>query len=269
MSFQSLVESRIIPEPNNPRQLAGRGRALPEGPLLLVSVRTRQEALAAIEGGADIIDIKEPANGPLGAASTSVRREIAEACARGEPRPRISAAAGELLEHGSPRAWDAVEGIAFHKLGLSGCRGLDWRAGLESWAASLRDRPRPSSLVPVAYGDHPQAASPPPLEVLGGAADLGIELILVDTHDKSRGTLRDCMRDGEIARLIEEGRRRGVRVALAGSLSLIDITELAPLGALALGVRGSACAGSRRDGEVSRERVRELAAACRKPVNCR
>jgi len=219
-----------------------------------------------MEGGADIIDIKEPANGSLGAASTSTRRTIAAACAGREPGPRISAAAGELLEHGSPRGWDAVQGIAFHKLGLSGCRDLDWRAGLERWAASLLDRPRTSSLVPVAYADHGPAGSPSPLEVLGGAPDLGIELILVDTHDKSRGTLRDCMRDGEIVRLIDEGRRVGVRVALAGSLSLADIIELAPLGALALGVRGAACAGSRRDGEVSRERVRELAAACRKPV---
>ena len=262
-----LVESRIIPEPNNPKQFAGRDRGLPEGPLLLVSVRTPEEALGAIEGGADIVDIKEPANGPLGAAPTSARRAIAAACARAEPRPRVSAAAGEFLDRGPPSGWEAIEGIAFHKLGLSGCRGLDWRAGLESWAASLRERPRPSSLVPVAYGDHGPSGSPPPLEVLDAARDVGIDLVLVDTHDKSRGTLRELVGDDAIARLIEEGRRRGVRVALAGSLSRVDVVALAPLGALALGVRGAACAGSRRDGEVSRERVRELAAALRNSVS--
>jgi uncharacterized protein (UPF0264 family) len=263
MSVVDLVEPRIIPEPNKTKQFAGRGAPLPEGPLLLVSVRTPEEALAAVEGGADIVDIKEPANGPLGAAPTSSRRAIAAACVRGEPRPHVSAAAGELLERGSPSAWEAIEGIAFHKLGLSRCRGLDWRAGLERWAASLRDRTRPSSLVPVAYGDHAEAESPPPLEVLDAARDLGIDLVLVDTHDKSRGTLRDLVGDDAIASLVEEGRRRGVRVALAGSLSRIDVLALAPLGALALGVRGAACAGSRRDGEVSRERVRELADALR------
>ena len=262
----SRLEPRIIPEPPIPRQLAEQACTLPEGPLLLVSVRNREEALAAIEGGADIIDIKEPANGPLGAASATMRRTIAAACAERAPRALISAAAGELAERGSPSGWEAVEGIAFHKLGLSGCVSLHWKASLEQWAAGLRDREWPSSLVPVAYADHPQAGSPPPLEVLGAARDLGIDLILVDTHDKSRATLRACMEDEAIARLIEEGRRRGVRVAFAGSLSRTDLLELAPLGALALGVRGAACADSRRDGAVSRERVRELAAACHRRV---
>ena len=34
----------------------------------LVSVRSPEEALAALEGGADLIDVKEPSRGPLGAA---------------------------------------------------------------------------------------------------------------------------------------------------------------------------------------------------------
>ena len=39
---------------------------------LLVSVRSRQEAAAALAGGADIIDIKEPSQGSLGRAAASV-----------------------------------------------------------------------------------------------------------------------------------------------------------------------------------------------------
>ena len=35
---------------------------------LLVSVRNASEARAAINGGADVIDIKEPDHGPLGMA---------------------------------------------------------------------------------------------------------------------------------------------------------------------------------------------------------
>ena len=33
---------------------------------LLVSVRSADEAEAAIAGGADVIDVKEPSHGPLG-----------------------------------------------------------------------------------------------------------------------------------------------------------------------------------------------------------
>ncbi|GIS63269.1 MAG: hypothetical protein CM1200mP2_54940 [Planctomycetaceae bacterium] len=35
---------------------------------LLVSVRSGQEARAAIEGGCAVLDVKEPAHGPLGMA---------------------------------------------------------------------------------------------------------------------------------------------------------------------------------------------------------
>ena len=37
-------------------------------PGLLVSVRSADEAIAALAGGADVIDVKEPNRGALGAA---------------------------------------------------------------------------------------------------------------------------------------------------------------------------------------------------------
>ena len=46
-------------------------------PKLLVSVRTIEEARAALAGGADIIDIKEPTRGSLGRADEAVLTSIA------------------------------------------------------------------------------------------------------------------------------------------------------------------------------------------------
>src|SRR5690606_38342384 len=43
---------------------------------LLVSVRNRAEALAALAGGADLIDVKEPWRGSLGAAPPHVMEEV-------------------------------------------------------------------------------------------------------------------------------------------------------------------------------------------------
>lgn len=217
--------------------------------------------MAALEGGARVIDIKDPARGPLGAAPVPVRRAIARACAEREERTLVSAAAGELREHEGPETWESVEGIAFHKLGLSECAGTDWRASVTRWAASLGGRAPSSSLVLVAYADHGAAGSPPPREVLDHAAALGLEMLLLDTFDKSGGSLRDRMEDGELAELVRAGRAAGVGLALAGSLGLADLVELAGLGALVVGVRGAACRGSRRDGEVDARRVAELAAA--------
>ena len=50
---------------------------------LLVSVRSKAEALAALAGGATIVDVKEPKNGSLGRATFDVWREVQKVV----PRP--------------------------------------------------------------------------------------------------------------------------------------------------------------------------------------
>ncbi|MFQ5843721.1 MAG: (5-formylfuran-3-yl)methyl phosphate synthase, partial [Planctomycetota bacterium] len=42
-------------------------------PLLLASVRSIQEAILALSGGADVLDVKEPREGSLGAAPPAAR----------------------------------------------------------------------------------------------------------------------------------------------------------------------------------------------------
>ena len=100
------------------RNITRRGMPLPgaaalpasrAAPGLLVSVRSAAESLVALEGGASIIDIKEPAKGSLGRASRAVQTDVVSALrgqrARGpEPgrRVTVTAALGELTENGSP-----------------------------------------------------------------------------------------------------------------------------------------------------------------------
>jgi uncharacterized protein (UPF0264 family) len=71
---------------------------------LLVSVRSPVEAEAALAGGAGIIDVKEPRNGPLGRARAEVWREVQLAVTHRVP---VSVALGELNEwFGSARLSD-------------------------------------------------------------------------------------------------------------------------------------------------------------------
>src|SRR5690606_37872224 len=87
---------------------------------ILVSVADASEARVALAGGAEIIDVKDPARGSLGAADPSVLREIAELV--GDARP-ISAALGEATDD---RATEeaartaATLGLAYVKLGFAG-----------------------------------------------------------------------------------------------------------------------------------------------------
>ncbi len=55
------------------------------------------EARAAMAGGADVIDVKEPTAGALGRATSSVMQDIAGVVATSPATP-CSVALGELLE---------------------------------------------------------------------------------------------------------------------------------------------------------------------------
>jgi len=59
---------------------------------LLISVTSSKEAQAALQGGADIVDIKNPAEGALGAAAVAALRDV---CALLPPEGIASAALGE------------------------------------------------------------------------------------------------------------------------------------------------------------------------------
>src|SRR4051794_32096425 len=95
---------------------------------LLVSVRSAAEAEIALTGGADVVDIKEPTRGPLGAADADVIASIADAVAGRAP---ITAAAGELLDWPVIATAPFIAAIALNieyaKFGLAGCNSAaDW-----------------------------------------------------------------------------------------------------------------------------------------------
>src|SRR5262245_58070807 len=99
-------------------------------PGLLVSVRSADEALAAVAGGADVIDIKEPNRGPLGAADHQTIADIVRAV---DNRAPVTAAMGELVDLlpmlSTNRCEPMPAGVALAKIGLSQCRSLNnWRA---------------------------------------------------------------------------------------------------------------------------------------------
>jgi (5-formylfuran-3-yl)methyl phosphate synthase len=238
---------------------------LPEGPRLLVSVRSEAEALAALAGGASILDIKEPARGSLGAAPAAVRSRVAEIAAPpGEAaRVLVTAAAGELAETPDPGTWEDDARIRHVKLGLAGLGAGAWEAGLDRWLAGLPAPGTGSRLIAVAYADHEGAGSPDPWSVLEYAARRGLEFLLIDTFDKRRGSLRSLLGEDELRGLIEAAREAGVGVALAGSLRREDFEPLLLLGPKILAVRGAACRGG-REGDVDALRVADLARALRR-----
>lgn len=220
---------------------------------MLVSVRSAAEARAAVEGGAAIVDVKEPSRGSLGRASADVWREVRAAI---PASATLSVALGELVEWaGIVLPSDDWDGIRHRKIGLAGS-GDDWR---ERWS-DLRDRLGPGpSWVAVAYLDWRTTAAPDPVSVIDEAATLDdCAGVLFDTFDKSS---RIEVVESEWRDWIDRARASGRFVAMAGSLDEERIRRLRPMNPDLFAVRGAACEGGDRLRAIDPDRVARLVRA--------
>lgn len=216
---------------------------------LLVSVRSAAEAIAALEGGADVIDIKEPRAGSLGAAPLDAMAEVLQAVGGRVP---VSAALGELADR--PAA-EVPPGLAWVKVGLARAVELaDWPTRWRDVFAGLPPETQP---VAVCYADWRSAAAPPPSEIVHQGRRAGCRTLLIDTWDKRRGDLFQWMTFRELQLLIELARQQRWLVVLAGSLRLESLSPALQLDPDLLAVRGAA-AEPDRNGMIRAERVAAL-----------
>lgn len=232
---------------------------LPTRLRLLVSVRDAAEAAAALAGGADIIDVKEPARGALGRADVAVVRDII-ACVAG--RAPVTCAWGELSELDVTCLPDCPPEIAHSKVGLAHV-GADWQTRLRRcWATA----PAP---VAVAYADAARVNAPNGREVLRFAlTEPRCAGLLIDTAVKDGQRLFDHLTDD--AALEHAGRSlraTGRFLALAGSLDEAGCQRAIGCGADIIAVRGLVCEQGDRQARITTTRVRQVidllaAAAC-------
>jgi uncharacterized protein (UPF0264 family) len=222
---------------------------------LLVSVRSGEEAMDALAGGAAIIDVKEPQRGALGCADAGVLRQVAHCVGH---RALLSGALGELANPPPPSTLAVLHRFRFAKIGLAGA-ALDrqWPARWKELAARL---PARIELVAVAYADWESCEAPPPEDVLSNAARIGCRALLIDTHGKNGRSTLDWMRPEELQSLFARARSQRMTTVLAGSLGLSDLSQIITLRPDYLGVRGAVCQ-SGREGRLQSQRVAQLVQA--------
>ena len=233
---------------------------------LLVSVASAAEASAALAGGADVIDAKDPLAGALGAVSIEVLREIHAAVAGRRP---VTAALGDAADEKSieraARAF-ADAGAVLVKVGFAGIASTGRVTAL---IAAAVDGARAGSdgnsgVVAVAYADADRAATLAPSALVEVAARAGATGLLLDTADKSGPGLRELVTPNALAAWVAVAHGTGLLVALAGKLTADDLTYVRNAGADIAGVRGAACNGG-RTGRVTADKVRLLRALCAPP----
>lgn len=241
-------------------------------PRLLVSVRSADEAIAALEGGVtgdDIIDVKDPSRGPLGMAHP---RTIEAIIAAVNNRVAVSVALGELRDE--PDVSRLPRGITYAKIGLQGERFNRWQPRL----TALFERIPNARPVGVVYNDCLGGNDPhraPEFEhVLRWCDTVNAAGILIDTHKKNGAGLFgistskaahpddhatfDRLRTKRLADHVRAAHRAGRFIALAGQLAGASLERAAALRPDIIAVRGAACVGNDRNARVDAGRVREL-----------
>jgi uncharacterized protein (UPF0264 family) len=231
---------------------------------ILVSVADASEARIALAGGVDIIDVKDPSRGSLGAADSSVLREIVDVV--GDARP-LSAALGDatderVVEDAARAA--ATFGLAYVNLGFAGTADAGAvERFIEAAVRGVRSVSASAGVVAVAYADASRAGSTPPERVIEAAERARAVGVLLDTARKDDGSLFDVMDQVRVGRWVRLAHEAALTAALAGSLGAADLAGALSLGADIAGVRGAACEGG-RTGRIARERVAALVSANRR-----
>lgn len=232
------------------------------GTQLLISVFGVDEVDAALAGGADIVDVKNPAEGSLGAPTPGLLRAVRSRVA---PPIRLSAALGDAPNLPGTMALAAAGAAAcgadYLKIGLLGAsrpeQALALLVAVRRAAAAVNPQAR---LVAVAYADAFRVGGLPPAELPLVARDAGVYGVMLDTALKDAGSAWSALGEAGTAAFVDAGRSLGLATALAGGLAPDDIAPARRIGVDIVGFRGSACEGG-RNGAVSAARVQALRAA--------
>jgi len=238
-------------------------------PRLLVSVRNSEEALSAIAGGCDILDVKEPDRGSLGMADLATLMHIIGSVPNDPCRLEISAALGEVTEWQrgeSPRLSAGQSLPAGCDLLKIGCAGLGtdsnwrtvWNQTRQAISASMLTPPR---WVAVGYVDWQAADAPQVNQIVQAAIEDDCRGVLLDTFTKSGRWLLDWISVVELQSIAEQVHAQGLFLALAGSLSIAKMIHLKTIPADILAIRGAACRQGERRSEITVESVQAFKSA--------
>lgn len=256
-------------------------------PLLLASVRDVEEAVSALAGGADVIDVKEPREGSLGASPPAVLRAIVSVINAGAgprtgdgsgwqpgdeagPRPHpvaISAALGDAPNLPGMLALAAAGaagcGVDVVKFGLHGVREPGEAIALiRAVIGGVRSVSPRVRVVAAAYADAERIGALPPALLVRVCVAGGADGCLIDTAIKDGSTLLDHLDAGALRLIVHEARGRGLFCALAGSIGHHELPAILNADPDLIGARTSLCDGGRQ-GVLRSDRVAAFRRALR------
>ena len=220
-----------------------------------------KEASEAIAGGADIIDVKNPQEGALGANFPWVIKRIREIAPK---KIQVSCALGDvpnLPGSVSLAALGAASlGVDYIKVGLYGFKTLEEAVFLLQNVNKAAKECNPKiKVVATGYADAERISALDPMLIPEIASKAQADLAMIDTAVKDGKSIFNFLTAKQLEKFVSEAHKLGLEAALAGSLRKQDLPMVYGLGSDVAGLRGAACTNSDRDnGQITRKLVQEL-----------
>lgn len=228
---------------------------------LLVSVRGKNEAIEAVNGGAQIADAEYPVSAlgtPYPLNIWTIRKNIPK-------RVLVSTNIGEEQARRSTAA-QAVLGVATAGADIikAGLAKMDFKEATylaDSIVRTVKHWYPKKLVIPTFFADTNLAKILDPIEEAPAvAAKVKADGVLIDTFEKTKGKrLVDYYDFDEIARFVKTSHKRHLQAWIAGSITKEELPSFWKTGVDVICVRGAACGKTDdRMGKVKEAIVGEL-----------
>ena len=204
---------------------------------MLASVTSKEEARIVLNAGVDIIDLKDPKLGALGALNLNTIRSIV--CLVDNFLP-TSATIGDI-DPDNPELMSRIiatanTGVDYVKIGLFG------KNVTENFLNSINESSKKGIKIVVVFF----AENITKISELETIMRSNVKGVMIDTEDKSNQSLCTLIKYDVLDKFIKLAKTNKLITGLAGSLNHNDIDVLLPLEPDYLGFRGALCKKSNR-----------------------
>ena len=211
---------------------------------LLISPQNTAEAVECVRGEADIIDVKNPAEGSLGANFPWIIKEIREIVPDHIP---ISATLGDVPYKPGTVALAALgaarSGASYVKVGLFGTKNKNEAIDvMKAVTKTITEFKLPVEVVAAGYAEGKEIGCLNPLLIPEIAYESKANFAMIDTYSKKNGkSIFEILDYDDLTHFTKTARKWNLGVALGGSITLKHIPTLKRLKPDIVGIRGAVC----------------------------
>ena len=225
--------------------------------ILMVSVQNVLEAVEALEGGADIVDVKNLQEALVGSAHPRVVKEVRDAVPMGR---HASVTLGVVPNQIGTVAMAVYTAGTLNATSVKvGFMNTEYEAAVETLLAAKEAlEGTETKLIGSLFADNPLYGGLDSHHTVRLAKEGQCDGFLIDTLTKDGRNLFDFLNEDELRDMVFEGKELLMSTALSGHLTIQDLDELARINPDIVGVRGAACQKGERTSGVHRDAVAEF-----------